>query len=161
MAFDIFEMPLGQGKLAIAPLPGKAGSLAEDVARIEAWGASLVVTLTLSEELEELGVPELPSALMQRGVAWCHWPVRDFDVPDGDALCCWPEVFDTIKAVLRDQGQVLIHCRGGCGRSGMLALRVAVEMGEAPRDALQRLRAVRPCAVETWPQLRWAASATK
>jgi len=51
-----------------------------------------------------------------------------------------------------------VHCRGGCGRSGMIALRLMIEIGEAADDALARLRAVRPCAVETPQQLRWATA---
>ena len=51
---------------------------------------------------------------------------------------------------------MLVHCRGGCGRSGMAVLRLMVEAGEAPEEALARLRAVRPCAVETEAQMDWA-----
>ena len=52
-------------------------------------------------------------------------------------------------SALQGKGRVLIHCMGGCGRSGMAALRLMIEAGEAPGAALERLRAVRPCAVET------------
>jgi len=38
-----------------------------------------------------------------------------------------------------------------------MALRLMVEHGEAPNAALQRLRMVRPCAVETDAQQAWAA----
>jgi protein-tyrosine phosphatase len=46
---------------------------------------------------------------------------------------------------------------GGCGRSGSVALRLMVETGEAAADAFIRLRAARPCAVETDAQYRWAS----
>ncbi len=38
----------------------------------------------------------------------------------------------------------------------MAVLRLMVEVGEAPEAALARLRAVRPCAVETEAQRDWA-----
>ena len=60
-------------------------------------------------------------------------------------------------AVVAGGGRVLFHCLGGCGRSGMAVLRLLVEMGEAPEAALERLRRVRPCAVETGDQCDWAA----
>jgi hypothetical protein len=41
----------------------------------------------------------------------------------------------------------------------MIALRLMVEDGEAPDAALARLRAARPCAVETNAQMRWATGA--
>ena len=46
---------------------------------------------------------------------------------------------------------------GGCGRSGTAVLRLMVEAGEEASVALGRLRAVRPCAVETPEQFAWAA----
>jgi len=57
---------------------------------------------------------------------------------------------------LQGGGRVLIHCRGGCGRSGMAALRLMIESGEEAGAALSRLRALRPCAVETEAQMAWA-----
>ena len=62
---------------------------------------------------------------------------------------------------LRGGGRVLVHCRGGCGRSGMVALRLMIEAGEAPDEALSRLRSVRPCAVETKAQMGWAMAAER
>jgi hypothetical protein len=38
----------------------------------------------------------------------------------------------------------------------MVALRLMIECGESPPRALARLRAVRPCAVETPDQMQWA-----
>ena len=52
---------------------------------------------------------------------------------------------------------LLLHCRGGQGRSGMIALRLLVERGEAPDAGLTRLRQARPGAVETAAQLAWAS----
>ena len=60
------------------------------------------------------------------------------------------------KALLAQGGRVLVHCFGGCGRSGMAALRLLVELGEDPDEALARIRAVRSCAVETEAQMAWA-----
>ena len=54
--------------------------------------------------------------------------------------------------------RILIHCRGGCGRSGMIVLRIMIEFGEDPEEALERLRKIRPCAVETEAQENWAKS---
>jgi protein-tyrosine phosphatase len=59
---------------------------------------------------------------------------------------------------LRSGGRVLVHCFGGCGRSGMAALRLMVAAGEGPESALHRLRASRACAVETEAQRLWAVA---
>ena len=61
-----------------------------------------------------------------------------------------------VWAALRGGGRVLIHCRAGRGRSGMIALRLMIAGGERPVAALKRLRAVQPEAVETPGQMNWA-----
>ncbi len=52
---------------------------------------------------------------------------------------------------------VLVHCRGGLGRSGMIVARLLAERGEtAPID---RVRRARPGAVETEDQAAWVGAA--
>jgi len=73
-----------------------------------------------------------------------------------EMMAKWPEVSKTVRTMLHGGGRVVVHCRGGCGRSGMVALRLMVECGEDRFSALTRLRGVRDCAVETKGQLHWA-----
>ena len=73
----------------------------------------------------------------------------------------WRALGANARRALAGGGRVLIHCRAGCGRSGMAALRLMIECGEAPDEALARLRAVRPCAVETGAQMAWAMAARR
>ena len=82
--------------------------------------------------------------------------VVDYGIPTAEALSRWGDVSEMARAALKGGGRVIVHCKGGCGRSGMAALRLMIEAGEAPDAALARLRAVRPCAVETAEQLAWA-----
>jgi protein-tyrosine phosphatase len=78
----------------------------------------------------------------------------DYGVPAGG----WPDVSVDLHAVLAKGGRIVVHCRGGCGRTGMIALRLMIEAGEVLEVALERLRAVRPCAVETEAQRVWASA---
>src|SRR5207245_7627296 len=57
-----------------------------------------------------------------------------------------------LHAWLAERRNVLIHCTGGLGRSGMIAARLMVELGEEPRLAMQRVRAARPGAIEAAAQ---------
>jgi len=47
---------------------------------------------------------------------------------------------------------LVVHCRGGLGRTGVIAARLLIELGEVPSRALQRVRLGRPGAVETREQ---------
>lgn len=156
MGFEVFAVDVGGGKLALAPVPGAAGDLQADVDAIAQWGASLVISATEGAEMQNLGAGELPDLLKQAGIAWGHFPIQDFGVPDSAVAPQWAVLSQVAHQTLQAGGRVLVHCRGGCGRSGMLVLRLMLEAGGAADEVLAQLRAVRPCAVETDAQLAWA-----
>jgi len=114
--------------------------------------------MTPEAEMTASGAGDLGGDLQDMGARWVHLPVADFGVPSGEVRAAWPAVSQAALRALTGGGRVLIHCRGGCGRSGMAALGLMVAAGEAPEAALARLRGVRPCAVETDAQYAWAAA---
>lgn len=144
MTFAIAQIAVGGGFLGLCPLPQ-----ARDVPALQAWGAAVVLTLVERAEAANLS-PDLGAALAAAGLAQWWFEVVDYGTPTGD----WAPLSAELHKVLADGGRVIIHCRGGCGRSGMIALRLMREAGEV--DALARLRAVRPCAIETVAQMEWA-----
>lgn len=154
--FAIAQVPVGTGILGICPLPGRGGAYADDLAVVLAWQPALVFTMVSAPELR---LP-LGEDLAAAGVAWRHLPITDFGAPGPDTAALWPEASAAAHRVLADGGRVLAHCKGGCGRSGMAVMRLMVEAGEAPGAALSRLRAARPCAVETDEQREWASIPT-
>ncbi len=156
MAFVIYDLAVGAGRLALAPLPGGAAALAADVVVISDWQADLVISATQPAEMRDLGAGRLAEALAVAGIAWQPFAVGDFDVPNSETEAEWLGIQARAQEILAAGGRILVHCRGGCGRSGMLALRLMLACGEAPGAALTRLRTVRPCAVETPAQLAWA-----
>jgi protein-tyrosine phosphatase len=157
----IAELAVGGGVLGIGPMPGRGGGYARDLAEVLAWGPGLVLTMTTVEELAAKGAGRLGPDLEEAGIEWLHLPIADYGVPRGGALEAWPAASARAGAVLTAGGRVWVHCMGGCGRSGTVALRLMVEAGEDPRVALKRLRTVRPCAVETPEQFEWASGAAR
>ena len=157
-ALEIFALDVAQGQLAISACPGQGTDYELDLEAIAAWRPAFVLSMTPLDELEKLGVPRLPADVPTLGARWLHFPISDFGAPDADQMQVWVQIAGKIKTVLNGGGRVLIHCRGGCGRSGMAALRLMVELGEEVSGALARLRFVRHCAVETDPQFDWAAA---
>jgi protein-tyrosine phosphatase len=127
-----------------------------DLAEVMAWAPDMVISLTGLEEMRALGTDHLGTALEKHGLAWRHLPIVDFGLPGAAEEALWPMISTEARDWLGRGGRVLVHCKGGCGRSGMAALRLMVEAGEDAGAALARLRAVRPCAVETEAQMDWA-----
>ena len=147
---------VGGGVLGISPLPGLGGDYQGDLEDIRDWRPSIVLTLVTSGELADFGAQTLGADIRARAARWEHLPIRDFDVPDAAFEKAWPDIAEKALLALKGGGRVLVHCKGGCGRSGMVALRLMVEAGEKVEEALGHLRAVRPCAVETDAQFEWA-----
>ena len=158
MEFKIAQLPLLQGHLGICPMPGRSGEYAADMAILADWGPQLVLTMTSLDELRVKGAASLKADLAAHGTAWAHLPVADFGIPGGNVQAIWPKVSAQAQDILSNGGKVLAHCMGGCGRSGTALLRLMIETGEDPTQALTRLRAARPCAVETPAQLAWASN---
>jgi protein-tyrosine phosphatase len=160
-AVVIHALPVGGGILALAPLPGAGGDYAGDLDHIAAWRPAFVVSLVTAVELFESGAQNLGHHIQDKGTRWLHLPIKDFGVPDAAVAETWASVSAQLRRALLGGGRVLVHCRGGCGRSGMVALRLMVEAGEAPDEALARLRGIRPCAIETDEQMAWAMAAER
>ena len=156
MPLTIASLPLGGGELSLCPMPGRGGAYGADLRDLLAHGPALVLTMTTAAEMEAKGAADLPADLAAHGIGWLHLPVADFGAPDAVVSAAWPAASAKARAVLAGGGKVLVHCMGGCGRSGMAVLRLMVETGEPPHSALSRLRAARPCAVETDAQFDWA-----
>lgn len=151
------------GRIGITFCPGKhdrsaatgawARDLALDLDAIAAWGARMVLTLVEPAELVALQVPALGREIEGRGIAWRHLPIADYSVPTADFEQQWAHEGEEIRALLRAGGDVVVHCKGGLGRAGMIAARLLVELGMAPDEAIRTVRRARKGAIETPSQL--------
>ena len=161
----INEMPCGGGTIGMTICPGKKGSsfygapwrrdLTIDLPVVLEWGPAAVVSILEPHELELLEVSELGEAIQAAGVAWHLLQIRDGDVPDKRFEAAWPSLSEELHGRLGAGERILLHCRGGRGRTGVVACVLAVECGAEPAEALRRARAARPRAVETSEQERY------
>ncbi|WP_367154530.1 cyclin-dependent kinase inhibitor 3 family protein [Methylomonas sp. HYX-M1] len=153
----------GYGRIGITFCPGKHDRFAHtgawerdlgiDLDVIAAWGAKLVLTLVELAELSALKVPQLGHEIRRRGIEWRHLPIADFSVPTKAFELEWATQGREIRELLRNGGDVLVHCKGGLGRAGMIAARLLVELGMHPEEAIHAVRRVRKGAIETPAQL--------
>lgn len=150
----------GGGVIGLTFCPGMEGDsrdggawvrdLAIDIQAIAAWAPDAVVTLMETDELARYGVAALPSAMTAAIPLWRHLPIVDLRAPGPEFERRWKEDGPRLRAILRCGGRVLVHCRGGIGRTGTVAARLLVELGEMPEAAIDQVRAARdPRCVET------------
>lgn len=165
LRIDTIPLPGNRGHIGMTICPGKKDrsysgtawdrDLNTDLDVVTAWGADAVVTLMEQFELELLGITDLPALLESRGTEWHHLPIRDVDVPDRQFEENWLESGQRIRSLLFSGGRVLLHCRGGIGRTGTIAARLLVEFGFKPADAIALVRQTRSGTIETAAQERY------
>ena len=128
--FVIFALPVAKGILGIAPMPGRGGHYAEDLAHLKDWKPAMIISMTQEAELVAEGSSNLAMDVLHSGARWIPFPVADFGTGTPAQEDLWQTASKAALSALRGGGRVLSHCRGGCGRSGMAALRLMVAEGE-------------------------------
>lgn len=148
----VIGMTLCPGKVQTGGLSGDwKRDLAVDMAAIRAWGATVIISLMEPHEFQRFGVPGVAQAVPS-GILHLQLPIPDAGVPDAVWEGKWQQAGPEVRARLRRGERVLIHCRGGLGRTGLLAARLLVEFGMVPDQAIDAARKARPGAIETVEQ---------
>jgi hypothetical protein len=157
----IRALGVGGGILALAPVPGADGRYADDLAHIAEWAPALVATLVTPAELSQAGAADFGPAMMDRGTCWLHLAVVAGEGPDVAFRQAWPAFSSRARRALAGGGRVMVQGGRDTSRAGMAALRLMIETGEDPDEALARLRAALPAAAAAPAQLHWARQATR
>lgn len=167
LAIGTLETGSNRGRIGVTFCPGKhqqfsmtgtwQRDLDLDLNAIVRWGATHLLTLVERWELSDLGVAHLPEAASMRGLQWHHFPIIDGTVPGAASEERWAALSAILLSALARGESVVIHCKGGLGRAGTMAARLLLSAGVSTdaEDAVARIRAVRPNAVETAVQERY------
>jgi protein-tyrosine phosphatase len=119
----------------------------------------VLVSLMEEHEYALLGVPTLLAEAAARGIVVEQFTIRDVSVPRADQAEAVTALVGSIRAGLCSGRRVVVHCRGGIGRSGLIASIVVGSYGHEAAEAMAIVRTVQPKAVETRGQERYVAEA--
>jgi protein-tyrosine phosphatase len=140
---DWVEAPAPR-RLGITIAPGKRGpsalgepwerGLDDDLASIVAQGGRVLVCLMEQEELARLGIAGLIERASASGLVAVHEPIVDGGVPTLERA-------RAVVARMKEAGAdpIVVHCRGGLGRSGAIAGCFLRALGVSADEALRRL----------------------
>ncbi|MGP3791641.1 cyclin-dependent kinase inhibitor 3 family protein [Pseudomonas sp. B392_1p] len=138
-----------KGQLIFTPCPGtKDTSVAEALDTLKEAGASALLTLMPSDELAQHEVENLPEQCRQRDIEWFHLPVEDDQAPGELFRAAWDANRERIRRLLMDGKSIAIHCKGGSGRTGLIAAQLLIECGVPFRDAISDVQILRPRAIQ-------------
>lgn len=162
LAIAELSVPGVSGKLGLTLCPGKKGpsagehcwdrDLESDLLVVKDWPADAVITLLEEHEFELLDIRTLGQTVQRLRMEWFHFEIEDGDAPDNRFQASWPLALPRICDILISGKNILIHCRGGLGRTGTIAALILLEFGLSASDAIQSVRSVRTGAIETLRQ---------
>ncbi len=151
------------GRIGLTFAPGKKDrfgpwdrDLDADLQRLrEHYKVDRLVSLMQAHEYDMLQIANLVERARAHGIAVRRFPIRDVSAPPARAMTRFIRMIEAIVDDVRAGRTVVIHCRGGVGRTGLVAASCLVALGHEPGDAIRRVRSARPGAVEVEEQERW------
>lgn len=137
-----------EGKLILTPCPGtQNSSVGTALDTLKQAGASVLLTLMPTDELQHHAIEQLPEHCQQRGIQWFHLPVEDDQAPGEPFKTAWESNSEQIKRLFAQGETIAIHCKGGSGRTGLIAAQLLIESGVGFQDAVNEVQALRPRAI--------------
>ena len=155
-------LPKGVLGLSIAPgkkdLNGFTGAHDRDLdtdldAVFATFRPTHVLSLMESFEYERFKIGGLFDGVERRGAVVIHYPIRDVSTPKD--MRDFVRLIDSVWGMLQQGARVLVHCKGGLGRTGLVVAALLVRQGHPPSRAIQLTRETRKGAVETASQEKW------
>ncbi len=142
------------GKLALAARP-RGGDWLDD--EIESWrreGIGTIFSLLTAEEEADLDIAAEASIAKGHGMKFWSFPIVDRQVPVSESSLA--QALRNLETELDAGRNVVLHCRQGIGRTGLVAACLLVMNGMEPAAAIETLSAARGVPVpETPEQRRW------
>jgi protein-tyrosine phosphatase len=142
------------GRLAISARPRGGDWLVDEISRWRKNGVDTVVSLLTPAEVEEMELQNEGIYCRQNKIEFVSFPIEDRMTPtsDGDTT----HLIERLDSHLAHNKNVLIHCRQGIGRSGLVAVSLLLERGLSVPNAVERVSGARRTQVpETSEQLAW------
>lgn len=118
----IAQIPDSRGKLMISEAPGRQDTyqnrnLAEDLKTIKSQDVQVIVCLLEWWEMHKLGLQEYPREVQNNNIVFYHFPIACRESPKTKNII---SITNIIIKHLANGDNVLVHCREGLSRAGLV-----------------------------------------
>ena len=147
---------IGNGRLSVMAMPAADDQIDGEFIGLSQLGIDHVVSLLDVNEQIEVGLEEEKGLCLKNGMRYTAFPITDREVPPkADALA----FVDTLYSDISNGEHVVIHCRAGIGRIGMIAGAILIQAGYSPGEAVHMVSFARGALVpDTEDQVNWIKS---
>jgi protein-tyrosine phosphatase len=136
------------------PRPRGGDWLEDEIRSLRDLGVDVVVSLLENHETRELNLECEGACCADSGISFLSFPIRDRSVPP--SIPETRKLAQAIFGLLGDGKNVVVHCRGGIGRSSVIAACVMMLSGIAADQALLKIQDARGCLIpDTSEQRQW------
>jgi len=127
-----------------------------DLARLHShFSCSTIVTLNETHELEEMGISDILEKIRELGMESVFFQIRDMGVPAAGATREFVSLVEGIVGKVKAGQRVVVHCKAGKGRTGLVVGCCLVHLGVASQKAIDLVRRSRPGTIQTWLQEKY------
>ena len=155
MAPELYKVRwLDKSFLATMPRPRGGIRLQGELEGLKRLGVGVLVSLLEPDEAHALGLSRTAEIASQLNLDFIAFPIPDFGAPTD--LGEFTGLAKTLACRLRAGVSVACHCRGGIGRSTLLAAAIMVSLGDNPLTVLGTISRARGLVVpDTTRQKEW------
>ena len=136
---------LSSGRLGVMPRPRGGDWLEDEVSALKQLEVDAVVSLLESHEVVDLDIAAEQELCEAQDIEFLSFPIVDRNIPV--SLPEFSRFAEKVASLLRENKSVVVHCRQGVGRAGLLAACVLILNNVSADKALSRISQARGCAV--------------
>ncbi len=131
----------GDGRIAVLDRPQGDDCLESEILGWREDGIDVVVSLLTEQEDNLLGLSREAELCRNNGLTFINFPIEDCNVPHSSEATL--QLVKELDALLASGKSLGFHCRGGVGRSPLIASCVLMYSGKSAEESFQLVGAAR------------------
>lgn len=135
------------------PKKGIARDLIRDIDLIKKQNITVIVSLIEDFEFEELLIQKFPDLSLDNNIQFIHYPIVDHQIPND--IKSFHKLILYLCHLLENGHRILIHCRGGVGRTGTVCACILLHFGYSASEAIYTVKDRRQRALRNQKQCKF------
>ncbi len=133
------------GRLGLMPRPRGGDWLEDEISSLKQLEVDAVVSLLEAHEIADLDIAAEQLLCEAQDIQFLSFPIVDRNIPVSPPE--FSHFAEKVASLLGNHKSVVVHCRQGVGRAGLLATCVLILNGISAEEALAKVSQARGCVV--------------